>query len=202
MKFVVLAGTNNIKGTNRTFAQYITNKYADTADLICLDLVGFPGFIRPDERKLPEAIQIVSDDIAASDGVIIVTPEYNHSIPSSLKSFIEWISYTTRALYDKPVMIVGGSLGNLGSSRGQQHLRLILDAPEVKGRVLPSSEFFLSQSGEAFNEEGNLISADKAQELDNLFSEFVIYADILNRTMAAQESSEPRVEIYDYQVNA
>lgn len=202
MKFVVLAGTNNIKATNHTIAQFITKKYAGRADFAFHDLVGFPGFNRPEERKLPAAIQVVLDDIATADGVIIVTPEYNHSIPSSLKSFIEWISYTTQSLYDKPVMIVGGSLGNLGSSRGQQHLRLILDAPEVKGRVMPSSEFFLSQSGEAFNEKGNLIFEDKVKELDYLFGEFMVYADILNRTVAAAKSAEKRTEIYDYKMEA
>lgn len=99
-------------------------------------------------------------------------------------------------------MIVGGSLGNLGSSRGQQHLRLILDAPEVKGRVMPSSEFFLSQSGEAFNEKGNLIFEDKVKELDYLFGEFMVYTDILNRTVAAANSAEKRTEIYDYKMEA
>lgn len=48
--------------------------------------------------------------------MIISTPEYDHSIPAVLKSMIEWLSYTTRPLIDKPVMITGASLGALGSS--------------------------------------------------------------------------------------
>ena len=55
---------------------------------------------------------------------------------------IEWLSYTTRPLIDKPVMITGASLGALGSSRAQAHLRQILDAPEVKARIMPSAEFY------------------------------------------------------------
>ena len=55
-----------------------------------------------------------------------------------------------RALINKPTMIVGASLGLLGTSRAQAHLRQILDAPELKARVMPGTEFFLGQSEQEF----------------------------------------------------
>jgi len=69
---------------------------------------------------------------------------------------LNWLSYKERPFVDKPVMITGASYGTLGSSRAQMHLRQILDSPELKARIMPSSEFLLGHSLQAFDEERNL----------------------------------------------
>jgi Predicted flavoprotein len=51
-------------------------------------------------------------------------------------------------------MITGASYGSLGSSRAQAQLRQILDSPELKARIMPSSEFLLGHSLQAFDDEG------------------------------------------------
>ena len=58
---------------------------------------------------------------------------------------------------NKPVMIVGASYYDQGTSRAQVHLRKILDAPGVNAYTLPGNEFFL-ESKEAFDENGNIIN--------------------------------------------
>ena len=53
-------------------------------------------------------------------------------------------------------MITGASYGTSRSSRAQAHLRQILDSPELKARIMPSSEFLLGHSLQAFDEQGRL----------------------------------------------
>ena len=139
--------------------------------------------MEPEEFEVPEKVAELSDKILKADGVIIATPEYDHAIPAVLKSALEWISYTSQALTDKPVLIVGASHGTLGSSRAQAHLRQILDSPELAARIMPSSEFLLGKSQGAFDSSGNLIYLDKVSELEEIFREFVLFTDITTKLL-------------------
>jgi len=152
MKLIGIVGTNSTRSTNRRLLQFIQSHFSDQAEIELCEISDLPAFNEPEDRTAPAAVQALSEKIEAADGVIISTPEYDHSIPAVLKSMIEWLSYATRPLIDKPVMITGASLGALGSSRAQAHLRQILDAPEVKARIMPSAEFLLGHSMQAFDE--------------------------------------------------
>lgn len=78
----------------------------------------------------------IADKIRAADGVLIGTPEYDHSIPAILVNALAWLSYGIFPLLNKPVMITEASYGTLGSSRAQLQLRQILNTPEIKANVL------------------------------------------------------------------
>ncbi len=140
-----------------------------------------PAFYEAEDNQVPEEVESLSAKILQADGVIIATPEYDHAIPAVLKSALEWISYTSQALTDKPVLIVGASHGSLGSSRAQAHLRQILDSPELAARLMPSSEFLLGKSQAAFNSGGTLIYEDKLAELEEIFREFVLFTDLITK---------------------
>ena len=107
---------------------------------------------------------------------------------------IEWLSYTTRPLIDKPVMITGASLGALGSSRAQAHLRQILDAP-----IMPSAEFLLGHSMQAFDEQGNLIDSEKVAELEDCFNEFVLFVEITNRLVSEYSTAKERAKKFSWE---
>ena len=144
-----------------------------------VEIKGVPVFTQPEDKVAPESVQVISQKIAEADGVIISAPEYDHSITAALKALLEWISYTDQALMDKGVMIVGGSLGSLGTSRAQSHLRQILDSPELKARVMPGTEYYLSNSGQAFDKDGQLVYPEKVTQLENHFTEFIGFVEIL-----------------------
>ncbi|TCK04071.1 NADPH-dependent FMN reductase [Marinobacterium mangrovicola] len=75
----------------------------------------------------PAAVQAMADEIAKADGLIIVTPEYNYSVPGVLKNTLDWISRVSpQPLAGKPVLIQTASPGNAGGCRAQYHLRQIL----------------------------------------------------------------------------
>ncbi|WP_125589386.1 NADPH-dependent FMN reductase [Companilactobacillus jidongensis] len=181
MKFIGIVGTNATKSTNRKLLQFMQKHFSKKAEIEICEIKGLPAFNQPENRIAPEEIQALSDKVESADGVIIATPEYDHTVPAPLKSVLEWLSYTSRPFIDKPVMIVGASYGALGSSRAQGHLRQILDAPELKARVMPSEEFLLGHSLQAFDDNGDLVYADKVTELEECFDQFLLFVDITDQ---------------------
>ncbi|MCK8785415.1 NAD(P)H-dependent oxidoreductase [Roseomonas sp. NAR14] len=88
----------------------------------------------------PAAVTAMGEAVRAADGVIFVTPEYNYSVPGVLKNGIDWLSRLSPPPFaGKPVAIQSASMGVLGGSRAQYHLRqtlvfldaLALNKPEV-----------------------------------------------------------------------
>ncbi|MFW2504054.1 NADPH-dependent FMN reductase [Clostridium diolis] len=184
MKYLAIVGTNSDVSTNRMLLQFMQKHFSSEAEIELYEIKDLPAFNEPEDSDVPEKVAELSDKILKANGVIIATPEYDHAIPAVLKSALEWISYTSQALTDKPVLIVGASLGTLGSSRAQAHLRQILDSPELAARIMPSSEFLLGRSQGAFDSTGNLIYSDKLSELDEIFREFLLFTDITSKLLA------------------
>lgn len=181
MKLVGIVGTNAKTSTNRQLLQYMQQHFADQVTIEIAEIADLPAFNEPEDRVAPAAVQTLSDQIKAADGVIFATPEYDHSIPAALKSAIEWLSYTTRPLINKPVMIVGASNGALGTSRAQAHLRQILEAPELKALVMPNVEYLLGHSLQAFDDQGNLTDHDKAAELADDVTAFLAFVTLTEK---------------------
>ncbi|WP_198042651.1 NADPH-dependent FMN reductase [Oceanobacillus sp. AG] len=185
MNLIGIVGTNSDQSTNRQLLEFMQKHFAEKANIELYEIKNLPAFNKPKDTTAPPEVQDLSDKIKEADGVIISTPEYNHSVPAILKSTLEWLSYTTQPLIDKPVMITGASYGRLGSSRAQSHLRQILDAPELKARIMPSSEFLVGLSLQAFDEDGKLADPNKVQELEEIFNEFIQFVDITKQLVKA-----------------
>ena len=91
------------------------------------------------------------DAIRAADGVIIVSPEYNWSIPGGLKNAIDWSSRLKDIPFkDKPVALQSCSGGLLGAARMQYHLRMTLTA--LDAFLLGRPEVFVNFSAKKFDE--------------------------------------------------
>ena len=145
IKLIAIVGTNSKRSTNRQLLQYMQKHFADKAEIELVEIKDIPVFNKPADKQVPDAVLDIVAKIEEADGVIIGTPEYDHSIPAVLMSALAWLSYGVFPLLNKPVMITGASYGTLGSSRAQLQLRQILNAPEIKANVLPD-EFLLSHS--------------------------------------------------------
>ena len=141
MKLVAIVGTNAKKSYNRMLLEFMKDHFAKKADIEILEIKDVPMFNETDDQTDSAVIQNFNNKITEADGVIIATPEHNHTIPSSLNSLLEWLSFNVHPLAGKPTMIVGASYDVQGSSRAQLHLRQILDAPGVNATVMPGSEF-------------------------------------------------------------
>ena len=132
LKLISIVGTNSKRSTNRQLLQYMQKHFADKAEIELVEIKDIPVFNKPADKQLPAEILEIAAKIEEADGVIIGTPEYDHSITAVLMSALAWLSYGIYPLLNKPIMITGASYGTLGSSRAQLQLRQILNAPEIK----------------------------------------------------------------------
>ncbi len=187
MKFVGLIGTNAKKSTNRQLVAFMQREFAALAEIELLEIKDVPMFNETQDQTNSEVIQRLNSKILAADGVIIATPEHNHSIPSALKSVLEWLSFNLHPFDGKPVMIVGASYDVQGSSRAQLHLRQILDAPGVNATVMPGNEFLLGRAHQAFDEQGNLKDQRTVDFLDSCFRKFVRFTEVANLLNVPEE---------------
>jgi chromate reductase, NAD(P)H dehydrogenase (quinone) len=121
----------------------------------------------------PEPVQSLRDEIAGADALLIVTPEYNYSIPGVLKNAIDWASRPPDQPFDgKPIAIMGASPGRFGSARAQYHLRQCFVA--LNALVLNRPEVMVAGASALFDESGRLTDeatrAHIAKQLEALAS--------------------------------
>ncbi|WP_017471617.1 NADPH-dependent FMN reductase [Amphibacillus jilinensis] len=198
-KFIGLVGTNADHSTNRMLLQFMQKKFKQQADIELMEIRDIPIFNKPEDKVVPNIVKEMAEKIEQADGVIISTPEYDHSVPASLINALNWFSYGIFPFVDKPVMITGASYGTLGSSRAQLHLRQILDAPELKARIMPSSEFLLSHSLQAFDENSNLKDNDQVEKLTRLFEDFLVFVELVNQLTHAHGDNKKEAENFSWE---
>lgn len=177
-KYIAIPGTNRAGSTNRRLLQFIKEHFKDQADIELMEIGGLPVFYKTPDRSLPAEVPAMAKKIEEADGVLISTPEYDHGVPAVLMNALSWLSYGVHPFADKPVMITGTSYGMLGTSRAQAMLRQILDAPELSARIMPSSEYMVGHSLQAFDENGNLKEENLVDRLDGLFNDFETFVDV------------------------
>ncbi|MFX3619073.1 MAG: NADPH-dependent FMN reductase [Sporolactobacillus sp.] len=181
MKFVSIVGTNADWSYNRKLLQYMKEHFSSEAQIVIQEIVDIPLFNENYGEQVPSEVAKIVRTLDTADGVIIASPEYDHSIPAALKSVLEWLSFKEHPLKNKPVMIVGASYGPQGSSRAQAHLRQILDSPGLGAYVLPGNEFLLNGVKDAFDENDQLIDKQTISFLEECFSNYVNYVQLIEQ---------------------
>jgi len=131
------------------------------------------SFNQDHEREPPPAVRQFKDKVKAADAILIVTPEYNYSVPGVLKNAIDWASrpYGDNAWDGKPVGIMGASIGMLGTGRAQYHLRQMF----VFLNMFPLNqpEVMIANADEKFDEEGNLKDPKTTEKIKELLEALV-----------------------------
>ena len=92
MKIVAIVGSLRKDSYNMKIANFIKSRYKGKLDIEILKLNDLPLFDEDIEENPPESVNIFKEKIKASDGILFVTPEYNHSIPGVLKNALDWFS--------------------------------------------------------------------------------------------------------------
>lgn len=201
LHYVGIAGTNIQRSTNLKLLQYMKKHYSEEAVIEIVDISNLPVFYKASQDHIPEAVNVISEKIRKADGVIIATPEYDHAIPAVLSSALAWFSYRLHPFAGKPVMIVGASYGSLGTSRAQAQLRQILDSPELKASIMPSSEFLVGHSLEAFDDSGNLKNLRLGVQLNGLFSDFSVFVKLTKQMINSQKQAKEQTKNVNWQDN-
>ncbi|MDR0782043.1 MAG: NAD(P)H-dependent oxidoreductase [Pseudomonadales bacterium] len=134
-----------------------------------------PLYNQDDDAHQAEAVKRLKAEIAAAQGLLFVTPEYNRSMPGVLKNAIDHASrpYGQSAWAGKPAGVVGMSVGAIGTALAQQHLRNVLAFLDVP--TLGQPEAFLHAREGMFNDDGSIGAASKEhlQNWMNCFTRFV-----------------------------
>ncbi|MDT5292862.1 MAG: hypothetical protein QOF88_7751 [Mycobacterium sp.] len=117
-KVLVLVGSLRAASVNRQLAELAAESAPEGVTLVPFDRLGELPFYNEDidGDDVAESVQALRLAAAEADAALVVTPEYNGSIPGVLKNAIDWLSrpFGDGALKDKPAAVIGGSFGQYG----------------------------------------------------------------------------------------
>jgi chromate reductase len=135
-------------------------------------LKSLPPFDEDDEQSPGEEVERLRGEIAAADGLLFATPEYNSSIPGQLKNAVDWASrpFDTAALRGKNAAVIGASTSMFGAVWAQAELRKTLGAAgaRVVDRDLP-----VSYAEEQFDADGRLVEPELQETLEGIVGELL-----------------------------
>jgi chromate reductase len=122
------------------------------------------------DAGMPEPVKRLRAEIAAADGLLIASPEYNFSVPAPLKNAIDWASRAPKQSFqDKPIAIFSVAPGPVGGARMQYDLRKML--VQLWGHVLPRPEVFVANAAAKFTD-GRLTDETSRKFLAELLAGF------------------------------
>ena len=171
-KIAVVVGSLRQESFNRKLANAIVKLAPSEFSFKPLAIGDLPLYNQDDDATPAESVKRLKADIAASQGLLFVTPEYNRSIPGVLKNAIDHASrpYGQSAWKGKPAGVLGVSGGVIGTAMAQQHLRNILAYLDVP--TLGQPEAFIQVKEGLFDAAGN-IGTDSKQFLQNWMDTYV-----------------------------
>ena len=176
MNVVALVGSIRKDSYNQQVARFMQKRYKESMNIEMLNIKELPYFDHGLGEDPPDIVKTFKRKVKEADGVLVVTPEYVHSVPGILKNALDWLSRVDKVMIGKPVLIVGASTGMLGTVRCQIHLRQIFAAPGLSAKVLPGNEVFIGMVQNKLDKEGNLIDQPTIDFLDSVVNNFVIFS--------------------------
>jgi chromate reductase len=156
----------------RTAAQVMPNG----SELSIKTLHGIPLYDGDVEAAgIPPEVQALKEQIVASEGVLLVTPEYNNGIPGVFKNAIDWLSRppadVKRVFTGRPFAIIGASPGNFGTTLSQAAWLPVLRT--LGTRAWFGGRLMVSRAATVFDSAGNLQDAATREQLRQFMQGFV-----------------------------
>ncbi|UHA71989.1 NADPH-dependent FMN reductase [Paenibacillus sp. 481] len=135
------------------------------AEFHWIDIGNLPLFNEDLEGdNLPKSVAVFNNAVRQSDGILIVSPEYNSGMSGALKNALDWASRPPRSsvIHRKPVGLIGATPGGLGTAFSQRQIRQTLDA--VQALVLPFQKVLISQVHEKIDAEQRVLTDEKTKQ--------------------------------------
>jgi NAD(P)H-dependent FMN reductase len=142
-------------------------------------IVGIPLYDADlEKRGLPAAVADLQSEIAQAAGLLLVSPEYNNSVPGVLKNAIDWLSRPTASgavvLRGKPVAVVGATPGGFGTVLAQAAWLPVLRT--LGARIWTGGRLGVSHASRVFDDSGELTDSGLLERLDDFLEGFVGFA--------------------------
>ncbi len=161
MRILAIPGSTRRDSHNVRLLRHIAGRAPLGVEVDLWDgLKSIPPYDEDDDvAPAPPAVASLREAIAAADGIVIATPEYNSSIPGVLKNAIDWASRprASTSLQNKPVVVVGASTGSFGAVWAQAELRKVLGSA---GARVVDGGLAVARAHEAFDSDGTLSSPE------------------------------------------
>ena len=161
-QIAVIVGSLRKDSFNRKLANALVKLAPSEFSFKQLEIGDLPLYNQDDDAQQAAPVKRLKAEIAAADGLLFVSPEYNRSIPGVLKNAIDHASrpYGQSAWAGKPAGVLGVSVGAIGTAVAQQHLRNVLAYLDVP--TLGQPEAFIQAKDGLFDSAGNIGSDSKA----------------------------------------
>ncbi|GAA5161409.1 NADPH-dependent FMN reductase [Ornithinimicrobium tianjinense] len=165
-------GSLSSQSINRTLSTALIHYAPDALEFTEITTGDLPLYNRDLEGDLPAPARALKEAIAASQAVLFVTPEYNRSIPGTLKNAIDWASrpYGQNSFDHVPAAVIGASPGGIGTAVAQQSLRSVLSF--CNARQMTAPEAYIQFKPDAYNEDGSVSDPDLEKILTTFMQEF------------------------------
>ena len=175
------AGSLRKDSYNKALLREAVKLVSTGAKIELFDLAGIPPFNQDLEQSPPDRVKEFKAKIRAADAVLIVTPEYNYSIPGVLKNAIDWASRPPgdNSFQGKPVAIMSASIGILGGARAQYHLRQVFVFLDM--HPINKPEVFVTFASTKFDEKGTLTDETAKELIRKLLENLVAWTKRLKR---------------------
>ena len=141
-------------------------------------IAGIPLYDADVEAQgIPQVVASLKDRVAAADGLLLVTPEYNNSMPGVLKNAIDWLSRPdadiARVFGGKRVALIGASPSGFGTILSQNAWLPVLKT--LGTDLWAGKKLYVSRAKTVFDESGNLTDAKVAEQLAAFLQGFVTF---------------------------
>lgn len=128
-------------------------------------------------QGIPETVARLKDSIAASNGLVLFTPEYNHSLPGVAKNAIDWLSRPPadipRVFGGRPVAIAGASAGGFGTTLAQNAWLPVFHT--LGAELWSGGRLLVARAGNLVDANGEIADTATRQGLEKFLDGFVDY---------------------------
>ena len=177
----LIVGTNRPGSNSRKVARHVEEIYAALkVPLHVLDLAQLPPeiFSPSSYAEKPKSFQPFAEAVLKSDGLHLVSPEYNGSLPGVLKYFIDMLKFP-ESFEKRPVCFVGVAAGIWGALRPVEQLQAVFG---YRNAFLYPERVFLPRINELLDDSGRLKDPELMQRLRSQVEGFVDFVERLQKT--------------------
>jgi chromate reductase, NAD(P)H dehydrogenase (quinone) len=173
MKIGTLVGSISADSINRTLARSLSIMIGERAEVVDITIGDLPLYNRDLDPTPPTPVRRFKSSVRNVDGLIVVTPEYNRSMPAVLKNAFEWGSRPNgQSIWSGiPAGVVGASPGAIGTAAAQQHVRNVMSSLDMP--ALSHPEVYLQFRPEQFADDGLITDGSLRAFLANWTDRFI-----------------------------